>query len=120
MRVGVLVFLGAIALSVVIGLLGAFVPNLSSVLQWLLFLMLLLGIVAGHLNITKEEERDFLLAGIAFIVSLQVVLQVSQLIALVSRPLFDFIGQTLFSLMVFSAGALILLAIRMVIDLIRD
>ncbi|NPA22543.1 MAG: hypothetical protein GXN92_03125 [Candidatus Micrarchaeota archaeon] len=116
MRLGVVVFILAVALSLLIGVLSLL--NIS--VEALQFGMVVLGILAGYLNITKEEKMEFLVAGIAFIVSLQVVLASSAYLSNLVPPLFLFLSGSLVSLMVFSAGALAYVAIRSVIDLIRD
>jgi hypothetical protein len=63
-------FLVGVLLALIMGLVAALSPgSLGAAQPWLLFLMLILGVVIGIVNITAREVQGFLVASIAVLVA---------------------------------------------------
>lgn len=56
-------FMAGVAIAVLFGLLNQFIS--AQLASWLTLVLVLLGIVAGFLNITRKEREPFLIASIA-------------------------------------------------------
>ncbi len=104
----------------VIALLAALFGLSSS---WIPVILFVLGIVVGFLNISAKEEEIFLIAAIAFLVSMVSVSSVLQLISKVagiSASLMTFIGVILGYLVVFATGATIVVSIKALYKVSKD
>ena len=63
-------FLIGVLLALIMGLVAALSPNaLGDAKPWVLFLMLILGIVIGLVNITAKEVQGFLVGSITILVA---------------------------------------------------
>jgi len=88
----------------IVGLVIAGVAGLLFQAAWVVWLLALLGVVVGLLNITTEETEGFLLAAIAFALSAT---------ALSTIPLIGgVIGNILGYVAAFVAGAMIVVALK--------
>ena len=97
-------FIAGIVLSVVV----AFVTQLS----WIYWVLALLGLVVGFLNITAEETKGFLLASIALILSATSV----QGIPLIGQV----VTQIMSNLVAFIAAAVLVVALKALFETAKD
>jgi hypothetical protein len=86
------------------GLVIAAIAGLIFPAPWLVWVLAILGVIVGLLNVTAEEAEKFLLAAIAFALSIA---------ALASVPLLgEAITSVLAFLGAFVAGAMVVVALR--------
>ena len=92
----------------IIGLVLAILAGLFIQATWVIWVLALLGLIVGLLNVAREETQSFLLASIAFALSAT---------ALNTVPL---IGGTLSNILgyvaVFVAGAMIVVALKAIFE----
>lgn len=103
MKIGKIAFLAGL----VIAILGAFID-----VGWFPWVLAVLGLIVGFLNVSDGESRGFLVAAIAFMLSAQ---------ALSGLPL---VGDTITSIMnnigYFVGAATLLVAIKALFELSKD
>jgi hypothetical protein len=107
-NIGKWAFLAGVVLAVLSGF---------TVISGVATILLILGLIVGFLNISKEEIQSFLIAVIALLVIGVSGLQAIQSLA-VSVPVW--VDAVLANFLVFAVGSGIVVAIRSVISLGRD
>lgn len=103
-QVGKWAFIVGIVLAVVV----AFVTQIA----WMYWILAVLGLVVGFLNITTEETKGFLLASIALILSATSV----QGIPLVGQ----IVTQIMANLVAFIAAAVLVVALKTLFETAKD
>ena len=78
-KLGKYAFIAAAILAVIVGIVSGYLSSQTAApeslsyyqnaLQWLISVMVILGIAVGFLNISAKEKKDFLFAGTVFIVA---------------------------------------------------
>jgi len=96
----------------IIGLVLAVVAALLLEANWVMWVLAVLGLVVGFLNVTKEETRSFLLAAIGLILAATSV----QVLPLVG----GIITRILSNLVVFIAPAVLVVALKSLFDTAKD
>ena len=88
----------------IVGLVLAGVVGLFFQVEWVVWVLAILGVIVGLLNITSEDTQSFLLAAIAFALSAT---------ALNTIPVVGgIVGNTLGYVAAFVAGAMIVVALK--------
>lgn len=72
-----------------------------------IIVLIFLGVVVGILNVSEEQERDFLLASVVFVVCSQAVISLMQKLNLLSN-----LGVMLTNLVIFIAPAAIIISLK--------
>ncbi len=99
---------------VIAGLIAIF--SASSVPTWAIFLLAILGLIVGLLNVTDSEASSFLLAGIAFALSFNSLATIAS-----SLPGVGLWVSSFFSLMVvFVSPAIAVVALKVLYDITKD
>ena len=94
------------------GLVLAFVSPLFIQVPWFYWVMAVLGLVVGFLNITAEETKGFLLASIGLILSATSV----QGIPLIG----DLVTFIMFNIVAFIAPAVLVVALKTLFETAKD
>jgi hypothetical protein len=66
-KIGHYSFIGGVIIAVVLGLVPA--ATLGAASTWLVSLMILLGLIAGFLNVTGKETKEFMLVATVLIIA---------------------------------------------------
>ncbi|HZX45095.1 MAG TPA: hypothetical protein VFF28_05430 [Candidatus Nanoarchaeia archaeon] len=111
MRWNGIIFLIGLAIAVIIAIFGA-----ATIPTWAIWVLGILGIIAGLFNIAAEEVTPFLMAAIAFLISFQALAQVLTTVLLGYEAIGTFFGL----LNVFVAPATAIVAIVALFRLLRD
>jgi ATP synthase protein I len=96
----------------IIGLVLAILAAFLLKFDWVMWVLALLGLIVGFLNVTKEEARSFLLAAIGLMLaatSIQVVPFVG-----------DLVTRIMANLVVFIAPAVLVVALRSLFETAKD
>lgn len=96
----------AFIVGLVIAVLAAFLGDMT----WIYWLLPILGVVVGFLNITEAESRAFLIAGIALLLSASSVQ---------SLPLGVVLARIMGNLLVFIAPAVVVVALKSLLETAR-
>jgi ATP synthase protein I len=96
----------------IIGLVLAFLAGLFLQAAWAMWVLVVLGIVVGFLNVKKEETRSFLLAAIGLMLAATSV----QVLPFVG----DLITQIMSNLVVFIAPAVLVVALKSLFETAKD
>jgi ATP synthase protein I len=96
----------------IIGLVLALLAGLLIHLEWILWVLALLGLIVGFLNVSKEETRSFLLAAIGLMLAATSV----QVLPLVG----DLITQIMSNLVCFIAPAVLVVALKSLFETAKD
>jgi hypothetical protein len=95
----------------IVGLILAGVVGLFFQIEWVIWVLAILGVIVGLLNVTVEETQDFLLAAIAFALSAT---------ALNTIPFIGpVVANVLANLAAFVAGAMIVIALKALFKITR-
>ena len=108
---GGIVFLVGLILAALIAVFSA-----QTVPVWAVFVLALIGLVVGVVNVTAVETRLFLTAGIAFLLSFQALASVIQTLAFGWAAVGTFFGL----LNIYVAPAVAVVAIRGLFQVARD
>ena len=65
-KIGHYSFIGGVIIAIVLGL---FAANLGTATVWLVSLMVLLGLIAGFLNVTGKETKEFMMVATVLIIA---------------------------------------------------
>ncbi len=103
-QVGKWAFIGGIVLAVV----AAFVSQTT----WIYWVLAVLGLVVGFLNVTSEETKGFLLSAVALILSASAV----QGIPLVGEMVTSIMG----NLVAFMSAAVLVVALKSLFETAKD
>jgi len=63
-KVGAYAFIVGVILAIILGLFGAYVVEY---VEWITYLMIILGVIVGFLNIAEKQAFNFLIAAIALL-----------------------------------------------------
>ena len=66
-KIGRYSFIGGVIIAVILGLVPA--ATLGTAAAWLVSLMVLLGLIAGFLNVTGKETKEFMLVATVLIIA---------------------------------------------------
>ena len=116
-NIGEWAFLLGVIIAIIVGALAVFVPSMigPAAADWVIVVLVILGIIIGFLNIKDKETTVFLVAAIALAISWQAFSKLNVLI----NPLGSLIGQILMYIAIFVAPAAIIVALKAVINLAR-
>jgi hypothetical protein len=95
----------------IVGLVLAGIVGLLVQVDWVIWVLALIGVIIGLLNVTAEETQGFLLAAIAFALS-ATALNTIPFIGIV-------IARILANLLAFVAGAMIVVALKSLFKIAR-
>lgn len=101
-KIGRWLFLAGLVIAVLAGL-------FFSGLGWVTWILAILGLVVGFLNVTGEEAKGFLLAGIAFILT-ATALQSVPVVGYYLTGILNFV-------VVFVSGAVLVVALKALFDI---
>jgi hypothetical protein len=96
----------------IIGILLAVIAAFLTQVSWIYWVLAVLGLVVGFLNITAEETRGFLLAAIALILSATAV----QGIPLIGQA----VTQVMANIVAFIAAAVLVVALKALFETAKD
>jgi ATP synthase protein I len=96
----------------IVGLVLALLAGLLIHFEWIMWVLALLGLIVGFLNVTKEETRSFLLAAIGLMLAATSV----QVLPLVG----DLITQIMSNLVCFIAPAVLVVALKSLFETAKD
>lgn len=96
----------------IIGLVIALLAALVLQFTWVMWLLAVLGVIVGFLNVTKEETRSFLLAAIGLMLAATSV----QVVPFVG----DLITRIMANLVVFIAPAVLVVALKSLFETAKD
>jgi len=96
----------------IIGLVIAVAAGLVLQFTWIMWLLAVLGVVVGFMNVTKEETRSFLLAAIGLMLAATSV----QVVPFVG----DLITRIMSNLVVFIAPAVLVVALKSLFETAKD
>ena len=85
--------------------------------DWVMVLLVILGLVGGALNVSNERTADFLMAGVALMLAAQVRSEVANL---VSRDVGNIIQHILKNVYVVTAAATLVLAVKTIVAAARE
>jgi len=110
-KIGSWTFIVGLILAIVIAIISA-----TSVPTWAVIVLAVIGLIVGIVNVTDEEAHNFLIAGIAFLLSF------SSLSGIVSTLALGWAAvATFFSLLsIFMAPAIAIVALKVLYDITRD
>ena len=107
-------FIIGVILAIIIGLIGGMLGELG---PWLASLLILAGLIVGFLNVSGEDTKDFMIAGIVLIIAAYMGNAADTLTSI------EFIGvyisSVFSSIMAFVVPAMIIVALRDVYELAR-
>ena len=108
---GSIAFIVGLILAAIIALFSA-----NTIPAWSVFLVAILGIIVGLLNIAEKEVQHFLIASVSFLISFQALSNVFTTLALGWRAVSAF-----FSLMsIFVAPAAAIVAVVALYNIVKD
>ncbi len=111
MKTGGILFLIGLVLAIIVALFSAgFVP------VWVFFVLAVLGLIVGLLNVTQVESQHFLVAGIAFLLSFQALSNVVEALAFG----WDSVGVFFSLLTVYVAPAIAVVGIKALFKLAKN
>jgi ATP synthase protein I len=111
LNMGGIAFIGGLIIAAVVAILGA-----DAAATWAIWVLAVLGIIVGLLNVTGKESVKFLVATIAFITTFNALSRVVEIVPLIGGMLANF-----FSLMVvFVAPAAAVVAISSLLTITKD
>ena len=96
----------------IVGLVLAVLAAVALDLAWVMWVLAVLGLIVGFLNVTKEETRSFLLAAIGLMLAATSV----QVIPLVG----DLVTRIMANLVVFIAPAVLIVALKSLLETAKD
>ena len=107
-------FIIGVILAIIVGLIGGLLGELP---PWLVSILILAGLVVGFLNVSGEDTKDFMIAGIVLIIAVYAgnaadTLTNMKLIGIYISSIFS-------SIMAFVVPATIIVALRDVYELAR-
>ena len=111
MKMGGLVFIIGLVLAVLIGIFSA-----ANVPQWAIYVMAILGILVGLLNVQDKEVMMFLVAALAFMLSFQSLSNVIESLLAGWKA----VGAFFVLMNVFVAPAAAVVAVKAVYNLAKD
>ena len=115
-KVGEYAFLLGVIVAVLAGLIAVFsASTLAGIADWIVVLLVILGIIIGLLNIKDKETSNFLIAAIALAIGAAAFSALDVLVT----PLGGLIGQILAYIAVFVAPAAIIVALKAVWNLAK-
>jgi len=82
-----------------VGLVVAFLASIVTTYGWVAWVLAVLGVIVGFLNITAEETHTFLISGIALLLvatSVQVLPIIGVVVSLIAANLIAFIAPAMF------------------------
>jgi len=101
-QIGSYAFIVGVILAIILGLFGTYVVEY---LDWITYLMIILGVIVGLLNIAQKQAFDFLIAAIALLAVGGAGLELLPTIGL-------YIGGILTQIAVFVAPAAVIVALK--------
>ncbi len=110
-KLGAWAFVGGLALAIIIAIVSASAPP-----TWAVWLLALIGVVVGLLNVGDHEVQLFLVAGIAFLLSFQALSTIIRSLALGWESVSTFFGLV----GVFIAPAIAIVAVKALFVLSKD
>ena len=113
-NIGEWAFILGVLIAIIAGIVATFV-SIGAAADWIIVVLVILGIIIGFLNIKDKEITSFLVAAIALALSWQAFSGLDVLI----NPLGSLIGQILRYIAVFVAPAAIIVALKAVANLAR-
>lgn len=96
----------------IVGLVLAVLAAFAFDVTWAMWVLAVLGLIVGFLNVTKEEVRSFLLAAIGLMLAATSV----QVIPLIG----DLVTQIMSNLVVFIAPAVLVVALKSLFETAKD
>jgi hypothetical protein len=96
----------------IIGLVVCVIAGLFIEAAWVIWVLVILGIIVGILNVTGEDTRSFLLASIAFVLS-ATALNTIPLIGGIVTNILGYVAA-------FVSGAMIVVALKALFETARD
>jgi len=96
----------------IIGLVIAVAAAIVLQFTWIMWLLAVLGVIVGFLNVTKEETRSFLLAAIGLMLAATSV----QVVPFIG----DLITRIMSNLVVFIAPAVLVVALKSLFETAKD
>jgi len=106
-KLGSYAFIIGVILAIILGLFGAYIPEY---VEWITYLMIILGLIVGFLNIAEKQAFDFLIAAIALLAVGGAGLELLPTIGM-------YIGGILTQIAVFVAPAAVIVALKAIWDL---
>jgi hypothetical protein len=83
----------------IVGLIIAFLASIVTSYGWVAWVLAILGVIVGFLNVSAEETRTFLISGIALLLvatSVQVLPVIGGVVSLIASNLIAFIAPAMF------------------------
>ena len=108
-NVGEWSFIGGVILAILIGIVPGAFTSYADLVAWVL---VILGILVGLLNIKEKETHDFLLAAVALLIAGSAGLQNLPVVG-------DYIGPILLNIATFVAPAAVIVALKAVYEIAR-
>lgn len=96
----------------IVGLVLAVLAALALDFAWVMWVLAVLGLIIGFLNVTKEEVRSFLLAAVGLMLAATSV----QVIPLIG----GLVTQIMSNLVVFIAPAVLVVALKSLFETVKD
>lgn len=96
----------------IVGIVLAVIASFVSQMSWIYWVLAVLGLVVGFLNVTAEETRGFLLAAVALILSASSV----QGIPLIGETVTRIMG----NLVAFMSAAVLVVALKSLFESAKD
>lgn len=106
-QIGSYAFIVGVILAIILGLFGAYV---TEYVEWITYLMIILGVIIGFMNVAQKESFNFLIAAIALLAVGGAGLELLPTIGL-------YIGGILTQIAVFVAPAAVIVALKAIYDL---
>lgn len=107
----------AFIIGVVLAVLGGIIVKANFVSQAIvLSVLIILGLIVGFLNVTKDETKDYLLAA----VSLVIVTSLGGQVLSVVQGIGPYLGEVLGAIMTFVVAATIVVTIKAIYALAQD
>lgn len=108
-NVGEWSFIGGVILAILIGIVPGVFVSYADLVAWVL---VILGVLVGLLNIKEKETHDFLLAAVALLIAGSAGLQNLPVVG-------DYVGPILINIATFVAPAAVLVALKAVYEIAR-
>ena len=83
----------------IIGLVVAFLASIVTAYGWIAWVLAVLGVIVGFLNISSEETHTFLISGIALLLvatSVQVLPIIGAVVSVIAANLIAFVAPAMF------------------------
>ena len=110
-KIGAWAFVIGLVLAAIVAILAA-----NNVPDWAIFVLALLGVIVGLLNVTDKEVQKFLIATVAFMLSFQSLASITEKVALGWAA----VGTFFVLLGVFIAPAAAVVAVKALFSLAKD